>query len=310
MSKIALLFPGQGAQAVGMGKALCDALPGAKETFGLASEILGFSLEKLCFEGPASELTRTDNAQVAIYVTSLATLRGLEAAGHFDPGSVEGAAGLSLGEYSAHCFAGTIDFEAGLRLVRLRGTAMQEASEAQPSGMVSLIGADEDSAAALCDQAREDGILVVANLNAPGQVVISGDRDACARAAELAKGHGIRRAIPLDVAGAFHSPVMEPARERLKAALDATSFADPRIPVYANVSSEAVLSGSEARRLLSEQVVAPVRWADSIRRMMGDGFDRYLEPEPGRVLAGIMKKIDRGVSVRSLNAESGNEGED
>jgi len=295
-----LLFPGQGAQAVGMGKDLAEELPEARKTFAEADAILGYELSKLCLEGPMETLTRTNHAQAAIFVSSVATIRGLEAAGRFDRAAVKATAGLSLGEYTALWFAGCFSFEDGLRLVQIRGDAMQAASDAVPSGMMSLIGADREGAEKVCDLARQDGVLVVANLNAPGQVVISGDLEACGRAPAAAKEVGIRRALPLRVAGAFHSPLMEPARARLVAALDETSIEDPSLCIVSNVTAEPAPNADAIRKLLGDQVINPVLWEASMRRMAADGITSYLEPAPGTVLAGLMKKIDPGLTVSAL----------
>lgn len=305
MSAYALLCPGQGAQAVGMGRAWYDASAAARETFAAADAVLGFPLSKLCFEGPAEELTRTDNAQVAIYVTSVAAVRGARESGRVREEDCQAAAGLSLGEYTALHLAGSFDFESGVRLVRVRGEAMQAASEAAASGMVSLIGADEEKATALCEAARQGGVLVVANLNAPGQVVISGDREACTRAVAEARRHGIRRAVALDVAGAFHSPLMAPAQERLNAALAETVISDPQVPVWANATARVVRGAEEVREALGRQLTAPVRWAESLQGLLQTGIERFYEPEPGRVLAGLMRKIDAGAQVEPLAAETG-----
>lgn len=303
MTKRALLFPGQGAQSVGMGADFHERSAAAHELFAEADEVLGFSLSKLCFEGPESELTRTDVAQCAIYVTSAAAVVALETEGRLDRGAIDGAAGLSLGEYTALWSAGCFGFADGLRLVRKRGVAMQEASEAAPSGMVSLLGADEAKGEEVAAAAREGGVLVVANLNAPGQVVLSGDLAACERVPAAAKAAGLRRAIPLKVAGAFHSPLMEPARAALEEALASTTINDPTFPVWTNVTAAPVSGADDIRARLAEQVVKPVRWEDSMRAMIAAGFEAFQEPPPGRVLAGLMKKIDGERAVSALAAE-------
>jgi len=301
MGGCALLFPGQGAQKVGMGRELANTFPASRAIFEQADELLGLPLSQLCFEGPEERLRSTDNAQTAIFVTSVATVLGLEEAGLLDRRSIQASAGLSLGEYTALWFGGVFSFEAGLSLVALRGRAMQEASERVPSGMLSLLGADRARGQELCERARGEGVLVVANLNAPGQVVLSGDLAACARAREMAREMGIKRALPLKVAGAFHSPLMEPARQQLEQALEATPFEEARKPVYVNVSGEPLTGGAKLRRALAAQVVEPVLWEKSIRHMLQDGFQRFLEPEPGRVLAGLLRKIDPEVQVEALS---------
>lgn len=299
----AIVFPGQGAQKVGMGRALAERYPAAKAVFDEADEVLGYGLSTLCFEGPEDELVRTDRAQPAIYVTSVAAVRALEEAGELDRGAFGASAGLSLGEYTACWFSGVFTFADGLRLVQQRGSAMQAACDATPSGMVSLIGADRQSAQAVCDAAADGDVLVVANLNAPGQVVISGGRDACGRAQELAREHGIRRAVPLKVAGAFHSPLMDPAREALAAALADTPLSDASVPVYSNVTAAPVTAHAEVKELLARQVVSPVLWADSMTRLAADGMTDAVEPPPGNVLAGLMKKIVSDVTVTAIAAE-------
>jgi len=301
----AILFPGQGAQKIGMGRALADRSAAAKAIFDEADAVVGYGLSRLCFEGPDEQLMRTDRAQPAIYVTSVAAVSALEAAGELDRSSFGASAGLSLGEYTACWFSGVFSFADGLRLVQQRGSAMQAACDAVPSGMVSLLGADRDKAQAVCDGAAEGDVLVVANLNAPGQVVISGSRDACARAQEIAKEHGIRRAIPLKVAGAFHSPLMEPARDALATALAATPLSDGRVPVYSNVTAAPTTTAAEVEDLLSKQVVSPVLWADSMTRLAADGMTEAVEPPPGSVLAGLMKKIVGDVGVTAVATEEG-----
>lgn len=288
MTKTAILFPGQGAQTPGMGKDFSAACPESAALFAEANDILGYDLRALCFEGPSETLTLTTHAQPAIYVTSAAVTAALRSAGKLD--DVVAAAGLSLGEYTALWFAGAFSFADGLRLVKKRGAAMQAASDAPPSGMVSLVGADRDAAEKTAAAARGDGVLVVANLNAPGQIVLSGDKEACARVPEAAKAFGIRRAIPLQVAGAFHSPLMEPARAALVEALDATPMHDLRIPVVSNVTGKAVTTAADARALLARQVVAPVLWEDSMKELGAMGIRRFIEPAPGAVLTALLRK--------------------
>lgn len=234
----AILFPGQGAQVPGMGKDFAQISPDAARLFDEANDVLHYDLKALIFEGPASTLTLTTHAQPAIYVTSAAVTRCLDERGLLR--DIGAAAGLSLGEYTANWFAGVFSFADGLRLVKRRGAAMQAASDHPPSGMVSLVGADRDTATKVADAARGDGVLVVANLNAPGQIVLSGDKAACERVLAAAKYLGVRRVIPLQVAGAFHSPLMEPARAALEEALLTTPMSDPRIPIISNVTARSV----------------------------------------------------------------------
>ncbi len=293
-----LLCPGQGAQSVGMGPAGRDAPPAAHAVFDEANDLLGFSLSGLCHDGPAEKLNRTDMAQVAIYTASVAGHRGLEATGGLP--EVTAAAGLSLGEFTALHLAGAFSFADGLKLVKLRGEAMQEAAEASGGTMVALTGeVDEDAIEKLCDGCRGDGVLVPANYNSPMQVVASGSVDACDRLAEAAGDAGYR-ATKLSVAGAFHSPLMAPAAERLKEALDGVAWSLPTVPVYANVTAaphEADVESIKAR--LVEQLTAPVRWTQSMQRAAADGHTDFLELPPGRVLGGLMRRIDRSLKVTS-----------
>jgi len=293
-----------------MGKAWYDASAAAREIFARADEAMGDSLgaplSTLCFEGPADTLNRTDVSQPAIFATGLACWAGLRERGMPMPAAT---AGLSLGEYTALVVAGAIGFEDGLRLVALRGQAMQEAAESVPSGMVALIGADEASATALCEQAAEGETLVVANLNAPGQVVISGTKAACERAEAAAGSHNLR-ATPLGVAGAFHSPIMAPAAARLRAALEQTPIKAPVCACYSNVTAgmhEAGGSGSieqSIRDRLFEQLTNPVRWAESMvaasERFPVPGV-QWIELAPGRALTGMMRRIARQTKVESYD---------
>lgn len=252
----ALLFPGQGAQFEGMGRDWAQAFPLARETFEQAERILGLPLRELCWSR-GEEVHRTDVAQPGIFTTSVAILRVLTERG-LDPAAAPLCAGLSLGEYTALWFAGALDFADGLALVRLRGEAMQEASAATPSGMLSLAGADESSARSLAALGSELGICQVSNLNAPGQIILSGELAALAAVEAVAREHGVRRARRLVVAGGFHSECMRPAAERLEAALSEVEIREPRIPVISNVSAEPVGGGGEIRDLLARQVCSPV----------------------------------------------------
>jgi [acyl-carrier-protein] S-malonyltransferase len=307
---LVVLCPGQGAQAVGMGKAWHDASPESRAVFAGADRVLGdrlgAPLSKLCFEGPAERLNQTDVSQPAIYVTSVACWRGMLAKASKGNGesNVVAAAGLSLGEYTALHMAGAFSFEDGLELVTLRGRAMQDAAEAQPSGMLALIGADEGQAQAVCEEARGGEVLVTANFNAPGQVVLSGQKTALERAAAVATGKGLRSAA-LPVAGAFHSPLMAPAAERLRTALAKTPIRDPKYPVVANVTARPHAGGAgrtmaeSIRDLLVQQLTSPVRWAESCLWMVGNCRGEYHEVAPGATLAGLMRRIDRGTKVTS-----------
>jgi [acyl-carrier-protein] S-malonyltransferase len=301
LSKIAFLFPGQGAQKVGMGKQLADSLPAARALYNEASEILGYDLAKLCFEGPAEKLDSTVYSQPALFVTSLAALEQLRNESPDVVLACEGVAGLSLGEYTALVFAGVLDFPAGLRLVQQRGRAMQDAADATPSGMVSILGLERAQVEELCQQARGEDVLQIANLLCPGNIVVSGNNAACERLAELATQAGAMKVIPLAVAGAFHTPIMASASPRLKAALDDVEMlAEPEIPVYSNVDAKTHLNPAEIRDLLVRQVVSPVLWEDSLRAMIADDFSQFYEVGPGRVLRGLLKRIDRSVSCHSV----------
>jgi [acyl-carrier-protein] S-malonyltransferase len=302
MSKIAFLFPGQGAQTVGMGRALYEEVPTARDLFDRAGEILGFDLKALCFDGPDEALEATDVSQPAIYVASLAALEGFKVSHPDVVAACEGAAGLSLGEYTALSFAGSIDFESGLKIVRRRGQAMQAAALATPSGMTSVIGLDEAKIDELCKQVAPFGKLWKANMLGPGNIVVSGESAALAHVEAIAEGLGAGRVVPLAVAGAFHSPLMHPADEQLAEVLAASSLQSPRIPVYSNVDAVAHDSPDDLRKTLVAQVIQGVRWDDSMRRMMLDGFDTFYEIGPGRVLTGLLKRIDRKTPCTNVPA--------
>ncbi|MEZ6209903.1 MAG: ACP S-malonyltransferase [Phycisphaerales bacterium] len=313
--QLVLLCPGQGAQNVGMGKAWFDHSPDAARTFGAADEILGdrlgAKLSALCFEGPADTLNRTDIAQPAIFVTSVACFQALFH--DADPSGFAATAGLSLGEYTALHLAGAMDFADALELVVLRGRAMQDAAEASAGSMVALIGADEDQARQVCDRAAGNGVLVCANFNAPGQIVLSGSVDACQRAVTVASEMGLR-ATALSVAGAFHSPLMQPAADRLRAALEKTTIREPRCTVVSNVTAAphgALVASNEGgeggggngggadaiRERLVEQLTHPVRWAQSCAWLTANVPGVYHELAPGKVLAGLMRRINRETKV-------------
>lgn len=293
----AILFPGQGAQFEGMGRDWCSAFPVAQRTFDEADEALGFKLSETCWSG-GDDVNRTDFAQPAIFTTSVAIVRVLEEQG-LDLAQVPLVAGLSLGEYSALWAAGVLSFADGVRLVRLRGEAMQAAAEATPSGMLSLMGATEESARALAAVGAPHGICQVANLNSPAQIVLSGEHAALDACAAAAKEHGIRRTRKLVVAGGFHSECMRPAAERLAAALADTPLEAPRVPVLANVTAEPHGTVDTIRELLASQVCAPVLWERSMRWALERDVQTFLEPGPGTTLAGIMRKIDGAAVVRS-----------
>lgn len=298
MIQTAFIFPGQGAQKVGMGKDLADRFPVAAEVFETANDVLGMDLRRVCFEGPAEELIRTDVSQPAILTMSIAALRAAQATEAIGEPAMMG--GLSLGEYSALCAAGSLSFADAVRLVRLRGKAMQAAAEAAPSGMVALIGSDEAAAAAVCDEAGEGNVLVCANFNTPGQVVVSGTIAACERAVKVGEAKGLR-CVPLDVAGAFHSSLMNSAAEKLAVALAEVELTAPRVPVAANVTGGFHEADPQAiRDALVGQVTGTVRWQACVEAMIAAGADQFYEIGPGRTLTGMLRRIDRGVSCRAI----------
>jgi [acyl-carrier-protein] S-malonyltransferase len=300
MSRIGFLFPGQGAQHVGMGTKLCERFPAAKALFDRAGEILGYDLAKTCREGPAAELDSTVISQPAIFVTSLAALEMLKAEKPDVVAACEQSAGLSLGEYTALVFAGAMSFEDGLRVVQQRGQAMQDAADATPSGMVSILLLDVDKVRAIRDEASAVGTLELANYLCPGNIVLSGTKEACAKAAELAeKGGG--RPIPLSVAGAFHTSIMQPADQRLAAALAPARVLPPRIPVISNVDAAAHTDPDDIKQVLVRQVISPVRWEDSIRKLLDAGIDEFYEIGPGKVLTGLLKRISRKTPCTVIN---------
>jgi [acyl-carrier-protein] S-malonyltransferase len=301
---IAFIFPGQGAQRVGMGRSLAERFPVCRGTFDEADAALGEPLSRLCFEGPEDRLLLTENAQPAILAVSVAAWRLLESEGI----RASFAAGHSLGEYSAHVAAGTLSFADALQTVRRRGRYMQEAVPVGEGAMAAVLGLSaEDLATACADASRElaGRVVTPANLNAPGQIVIAGHADAVARAGELAKARGAKRVIPLAVSAPFHCPLMKPAEERLAPELRALSASDPRIPVVANVDGEPKRNASDGIEALIRQVSSPVRWEDVVRRLLGEGVQRFVELGPGTVLSGLVKKIDRSAGVMSVEDADG-----
>jgi [acyl-carrier-protein] S-malonyltransferase len=299
-----ILCPGQGAQIVGMGRDFYDGSAIARETFDTANGVLGFDLKSLCFSGPEEKLNQTDISQPAIYTTSVAAFRAAAALAIVDPAAVTAFAGLSLGEYTALHLAGVFTFEDGLRLVAARGRLMQAAAAATPSGMVALIGADEAAVDKICDEARGGDVLVPANYNAPGQIVVSGSAAACERVLKVAETAGFR-ATPLKVAGAFHSPLMQPAADRLKAELAMVKFSPPLTPVYSNVTGELHTDPAAIQSLLLEQLVSPVRWEQTMKTLIASGGEgvetpRFVELAPNRHLAGLAKRINRRLPIESL----------
>ena len=297
-----ILCPGQGAQQVGMGKDYFEQSEPAKRVFEQANKVLGFDLAGLCFNGPEDRLNQTDISQPAIFATSVACYQAAVAAGVVDPTAVTAWAGLSLGEYTALHLGGVFSFEDGLRLVAARGKYMQEAAVAVPSGMVAVLGADEAAVNQLCEEAAQGDVLVPANFNAPGQIVISGAAAACERAVKVGEAKGLKT-VALKVAGAFHSPIMQPAADRMAAELDRVQFSAPRQPVYANVTAARHGDVASIKRLLVDQIVKPVRWEQTMQAMLaGDGATaRWVELAPQRSLAGMLKRINRRLPVESLN---------
>ncbi|MGH9308701.1 MAG: ACP S-malonyltransferase [Vicinamibacterales bacterium] len=299
---IACVFPGQGAQKVGMGRDLAEQFGVCRDTFAEADEALGEPLSTLCFDGPQEALQLTENTQPAILAVSVAVYRLLTANGV----RVGLAAGHSLGEYSAHVAAGTLSFADALRTVRRRGRYMQEAVPVGDGAMAAILGLDADGVAAACTEATADGgIVTPANLNAPGQVVIAGHTAAVARAGELAKARGAKRVIPLAVSAPFHCPLMRPAEERLAIDLRALAVSTPRMPVVANVDAEPKTDAATAVDALIRQVSSPVRWEDVVKRLVADGARTILEAGPGTVLAGLIRKIDGSVTVVSVENSQG-----
>jgi [acyl-carrier-protein] S-malonyltransferase len=293
-----LMCPGQGAQKVGMGRDLAERFPAARDVFDAVDDALGVALSRIMWEGPEEELTRTHNAQPAI-LTHTAAVLSVVAPKLSD---VKAAAGHSLGEYSAYVAAGSIGAPAAAALVRRRGELMYEAGVARPGAMAAILGLDTAAVEAACDAASRDGtVAVAANLNSPDQTVISGDPDAVARAGEACKARGAKRVLPLKVSGAFHSPLMAPAVDGLRAALAGAEFLAPRFAVVANASAEPVTTGTDAKRLLADQLTAPVRWVECMQtaaRLAPDAT--YVEAGPGAVLSGLLKRIVPGAPTVAL----------
>jgi [acyl-carrier-protein] S-malonyltransferase len=295
--KLFILCPGQGAQVVGMGKDFYETSPKAAEVFDIAEKVLGWDIKSVCFGGPEDRLNQTDVSQPAIFTTSVAAF----AAAEIDPATVTAFAGLSLGEYTALHLAGVFSFEAGLRLVAARGRFMQEAAVATPSGMVAIMGADEAAIDAICRESAGGEVLVAANFNAPGQVVISGSRSACERALKAAEAAGFK-ATALKVAGAFHSPLMQIGADKMKVELERAEFAMPRTTVYSNVTAAPHTSPASIKDLLVRQIVSPVRWEQTMKTLIAEGGDgaKFIELAPNRHLAGLAKRINRRLPIHSL----------
>ncbi len=298
--KFALLCPGQGAQAMGMGKDFYDQYPQARAVYDAADALLGFRLSDLCFNGPDDNLQATDNAQVGIFVTSMAIYQTLISEKKL-PTVPHFLAGLSLGEYTALCIAGVFSFEDGVKLVRARGQLMQAAATATPSTMLALVGADEPTAEEICRMAGNKGIIVPANFNAPGQIVLSGAVPACQEAAVIAESRGLR-AVLLSVAGAFHSPFMQSAADEMRQVLEKVPLRPASCPVISNVTAQPHgTDAQEIKDLLVRQIIAPVRWYQGMEYLKGQGVDSYMELGPGRVLTGLHKRIDRRAAVSNVS---------
>ncbi len=292
--RTALLFAGQGAQIIGMGRDLAEKIPAARKAFDDANRILGYDLTKICFEGPEAELTKTEHAQPGIYAASWACLKVLEIS-NLDL-EFAATAGLSLGEATALAAAGAMSFEEGLRLVRARGIYMQEACDATAGGMAAVIGLEEGKVAEVCKVSD----IEVANLNCPGQIVVSGEKNKVAAATPKLEQAGARKVISLSVAGAYHSRLMTSAVPKLESELAKIAFQAPKQIVVSNVTAEPVKSAEEIRSLLARQVVSPVRWEASMQWLLANGFTRFIELGPGTALTGFMKRIDKAATVHNV----------
>jgi [acyl-carrier-protein] S-malonyltransferase len=300
MRRVGCLFAGQGAQAVGMGRDLAERFPVASELFQRADDLLGYPLSRLCFEGPADQLTATENSQPAIFTHSLAAAWSAWPRGEAPTVEVVAAAGLSLGEYSALVFAGALTFDDGLKLVARRGQLMAEAGRKRPGTMASILGLADELVVELCEQVSAVGVVVAANFNCPGQVVVSGEVGAVRRVAELARQADALGVVELGVSGAFHSPLMGSAREELVRVLEGTPIERAQVPVVSNVTGEPMAEPQEIRKNLAEQLTQPVRWSTCCRKVLTLGAEALYEIGPGSVLKGLMRRIDRSVGVTTV----------
>ncbi|MCP3979953.1 MAG: ACP S-malonyltransferase [bacterium] len=301
MSRFAFLFPGQGAQFPGMGRELAEAYPESREVFDTADRALEASLSEMCFAGSKAELALTENTQPAILTVSVAALAALRARGL----APVAAAGHSLGEYSAHVCAGTFDFDDAVRAVRARGRFMQQSVAVGEGAMAAVLGLEPEKVRAICAEAAQGEVLAPANLNGPGQIVVAGHAAAVARVVVASKDAGALRAVPLDVSAPFHCALMEPAAEQLSPVLQAIAFRDSDVPVWTNVDARPVQGGDAAREALRRQVASPVRWEELMRGMLDDGIDTFVEVGPGRVLAGLARRIQKKARVIGVQDPDG-----
>jgi [acyl-carrier-protein] S-malonyltransferase len=301
MARVAFLFPGQGAQSVGMARDLCASLPQARQLFDQASALLGYDLLDVCVNGPAERLNSTVVSQPALFTASLAALESLKQSNPQVGEECVAAAGLSLGEFTALTFAGALTFEEGLRLVQRRGESMQAAADLVPSGMVSALILEQAKVEELCAAARQNEILQIANFLCPGNCAVSGHRSACDRLEPLVTEAG-GRAVRLAVAGAFHTPLMKPAGEAMAKVFASVPLVPPRLPVWSNVTAQPHGGPEEIRTLLQRQITEPVRWEETMRQLLAAGCERFYEIGPGRVLAGLLKRIQRKVDCHNVSA--------
>lgn len=294
--KTAWIFPGQGSQSVGMGLDLFTSSPSAKEVFEIADKKLGYSLSKLCFEGPEEELTETINTQPALLTVSYACLKAIEEKNDGSFIKPDFVAGHSLGEYTALAAVNSLDFETAVFLARQRGRLMHEAGQQSPGAMAAILGMEENQLLQIC----KDTSTVIANYNTPGQLVISGHRDAVAKASEIARAQGASRVVPLQVSGAFHSSLMQPAREGLAEILDSVEFKDPEVPVIANTTFSPLTSAGQIKQELLDQLCNGVQWQRSVEYMIDNGVSHFIEIGSGKVLTGLVKRINRQVSLQNV----------